>query len=91
MLIEKIGSAAMLEQTAEECVELAQACLKYSRILRGENPASKSLGVVAENLNEEVADVLVCLDELLDSSMADDNSVMHWKHIKRMRFKERFD
>lgn len=38
MLYEIIGKAAMLEQTAEEAAELAQACLKlarYERIERG--------------------------------------------------------
>ena len=37
MLIEKIGIPAMLEQTAEECVELAHACLKLARYYRNEN------------------------------------------------------
>ena len=33
-MIEKIGKAAMLEQLAEECVELAKAALKRARILK---------------------------------------------------------
>lgn len=43
MLAEAIGTPAMLEQTAEECVELAQSCLKLARLMRGENPVHKSL------------------------------------------------
>ena len=31
MLQEVIGTPAMLEQTAEECVELAHACMKLAR------------------------------------------------------------
>ena len=38
MIAEKIGQAALLEQTAEEAAELSHAALKLARILRGENP-----------------------------------------------------
>ena len=37
MLYEIIGKAAMLEQTAEEAAELAQACLKLARYERMKN------------------------------------------------------
>ena len=37
-IIEEIGEAAMLEQLAEECTELAKAALKMARIIRKENP-----------------------------------------------------
>lgn len=33
-IIEEIGEAAMLEQLAEECTELAKAALKMARIIR---------------------------------------------------------
>ena len=36
-IIEEIGEAAMLEQLAEECTELAKAALKMARIIRKEN------------------------------------------------------
>lgn len=35
-IIEEIGEAAMLEQLAEECTELAKAALKMARIIRKE-------------------------------------------------------
>ena len=38
MMIEKIGTPAMLEQLAKEAAELSQAALKLARVLRGENP-----------------------------------------------------
>ena len=41
-IIDTIGLPAMLEQLAEECSELAQASLKYARLLRGENPTPKT-------------------------------------------------
>lgn len=37
-LVNEIGVPAMLEQCAEECTELAQACLKLARKIRNENP-----------------------------------------------------
>ena len=41
-IVDRIGKPAMLEQTAEECAELAHACLKEARRLRGENPTPKT-------------------------------------------------
>ena len=37
-IAKKLTKAAVLEQMSEEAAELAQAALKYARILRGENP-----------------------------------------------------
>lgn len=66
MLIEKIGTTAMLEQTAEEAVELALACLKYARFLRGENKVyGYSEEELKEKLTEEMADVNICIWELI--------------------------
>ena len=38
-VLEMIGTAALLEQLAEESAELAQAALKMARKIRNENPA----------------------------------------------------
>lgn len=85
MLIEKIGEAAMLEQTAEECTELAQACLKMAREIRGENPTFKDMKTVSDNLHEEIADLMVCIAEL-ESEMVSRNRVDDWmrKKVERM-------
>ena len=64
MLIEKIGEPAMLEALAEECSELTQASLKLARYIRGENPTPKSIDDIIENFTEEIADVLICIDEI---------------------------
>ena len=64
-IVEKIGVPALLEQTAEECCELAQACLKMARKLRDENPTPKSIEDIREELIEEMADVEVCLDQIM--------------------------
>ena len=37
-ILEMIGTAALLEQLAEESAELAQAALKTARKIRNENP-----------------------------------------------------
>lgn len=61
-----IGIPALLEQTAEEASELAQACLKMSRKLRGENPTPKNMIQVRNDLLEEVADVMNCLEQIVE-------------------------
>ena len=88
MLIEIIGKSAMLEQTAEECAELAQACLKMARKLRGENPTPKNMGEIINNLEEELADVYVCLGELKDN-VYDSEDVDDWIEKKKNRMEER--
>lgn len=64
-IVDKIGVPALLEQTAEECCELAQACLKMARKLRDENPTPKSVEDIREGLVEETADVMICVDEIM--------------------------
>lgn len=74
MLYERIGLPAMLEQMAEECNELAHACLKYSRYLRNENPVYTEPDEMIRNINEEMADVTITLGELLGSDFTEDNN-----------------
>jgi NTP pyrophosphatase (non-canonical NTP hydrolase) len=50
-----------LAQLAEEASELAQAALKLRRALDGTNPTPKSVDECLENIQEEMADVFVCL------------------------------
>lgn len=88
MLIEIIGKTAMLEQVAEECAELAQASLKLSRKIRGENPTPKSIGDIINNFEEEIADVLICIEELKDN-VYDSEDVDEWIKKKKKRMQER--
>lgn len=62
----KIGDPAMLEQCAEECMELAHACLKMARKMRGENYTPKTEAEILENLKEEYVDVYLCMNSLHD-------------------------
>lgn len=65
-IVERIGEPAFLEQLAEECSELAQAALKTARKYRGENPTPKTIDECYDALQEEIADVMLCMSEYLD-------------------------
>lgn len=84
-IVDYIGEAALLEQTAEEASELSQACLKMARKIRGENPTPKDTNDILENLNEEIADVILYCNELVDVRIAsyDDIGGMAMKKYKR--------
>lgn len=63
-MIERVGLPAELEQTAEECTELAKAALKLARILYGENPTPVTEEQAEKDLTEEYSDVVLCAKEL---------------------------
>ena len=56
-----IPETEALAQLAEEAAELAQAALKLRRAIDGENPTPVRLSEAWSNLQEEIADVLLCL------------------------------
>lgn len=89
MLTEVIGKPAILEQTAEECIELAHACLKLARYLRGENPVYKYVGDIYSNLSEEIADVYICVNELLEAGIISNESIDSNISYKLERMKKR--
>lgn len=66
-IIDQISEAALLEQLAEECAELAQASLKLSRIIRKENPTPVVEQDAYQSFVEEVGDVRLLL-KIMDSS-----------------------
>ena len=66
-IVDRIGKPALLEQTAEECTELAHACLKEARRLRGENPTPCTAEECKAAIMEEMADVSLCLSALDDA------------------------
>lgn len=81
-IYEEVGEPAALELVAEEAAELAQACLKLSRILRGENPTPVPEVLAAEKVMEEAADVQTALSVLSSAQWYDEDKVMHiqWKN-----------
>ena len=89
MLHEIIGTPAMLEQTAEECVEMAHACLKLARHMRGENKVYKTIEEMYSNLSEEIADVSICMDELLSAGIISHESIDSDIIAKKERMRKR--
>lgn len=61
-IAEQLGPEEILCQCAEECSELAQAVLKMRRALVGTTPLTQ--GEARALINEEVADVLNCVEAL---------------------------
>lgn len=88
---QRIGQAALLEQTAEECSELAQAALKMARAMRGENPTPKPIEELKNNLNEEAADVRLCIQTILNAGLIDKKIVSIVMQEKRKRWEERLN
>lgn len=88
-IVDYIGKAALLEQTAEEASELSQACLKMARKIRGENPTPKDTNDILENLNEEIADVNLCCNELIDGKIISNKTIFDIATQKNKRWYER--
>jgi NTP pyrophosphatase (non-canonical NTP hydrolase) len=84
-----IGSPAMLELLAEECTELAQAALKLARKYRGENPTPRTEAECQQSLEEEIADVMTCIDQM--GEIVDMGTVKKVKEEKLDRWKKRMD
>lgn len=62
-IAEKLGKGEILCQLSEECSELIQACLKYNRATKGLTPKTKE--EVCDNLFEEMADVLLIIEQIV--------------------------
>ena len=90
-LVDAIGVPATLEQMAEECNELAHACLKYARYLRNENQVhGKTENELLSNIHEEMADVYVTLRELRKAdNVIDSEQVNCIIDLKRKRMAKR--
>lgn len=87
-VLDMIGTAALLEQLAEESAELAQAALKMARKLRNENPTLKSRADCVANLQEEIADVELCIS-ILPAALNDPAEVGRTMSAKHRRWNER--
>ena len=60
----RVSTPEQLAQLAEEAIELAHAALKVRRALGISNPTPVSLSAALAKLEEELADVLLCLEVL---------------------------
>ena len=70
---EILDKTEILAQLAEEASELAQAALKLRRAIMGVNPTPKSISECESALDEEIADVWLCIREL---GFSDDEHLM---------------
>lgn len=59
-----LPQSEILAQLAEESAELAHAALKMRRVLDGENPTPVGYAQALKDLNEEIADVTLCIEQL---------------------------
>lgn len=84
-----IGKPALLELTAEECVELAHACLKLARVIRQENPTPVTSDEAIANVEEEIADIDICIDELIKSQIINIKNLLDVKRFKMERLGNR--
>ena len=93
-IITHIGMAATYDALAEECAELSKACMKCSRIIRGENPTPVTCKEAHEKMLEEVVDVLNAIDAVFAGLLLSrDNwqKVLKIKNEKLQRWKERVE
>lgn len=92
MIVKEIGVPTLLEQTAEEACELAQACLKMARKLRDENPTPVSVEDIRENLQEEICDIKVCLSLIeTETNITDARNITLAMLEKLTRWQNRLD
>ena len=63
-IAKNLDGSDLVLQLAEEAAELSQACLKYVRACRGNNPTKDSAEVYLKNILEELTDVRVSSDAL---------------------------
>lgn len=87
-ILEMIGTAALLEQLAEDSAELAQTALKMARKIRNENPTPKSHADCVANLQEEIADEELCIS-VLPAALNDPAEVGRTMAAKHRRWNER--
>lgn len=91
-IVDHIGVPALLEQTAEECCELAHACLKMARKLRDENPTPRQIEDIRDDLAEEMADVNVCLSQIIfTTELTNPREMNKLEFEKSKRWFERLD
>lgn len=88
-IVDEIGLPAALEQCAEECSELTQACLKLARKLRNENPTPKTLEECRAALAEEMSDTRECMNVLLNNDFSLVTEVNAAAEQKRGRWMQR--
>ena len=73
---------------AEECAELIQALMKIDRLLYGDDSLRECDVTVYENLDEEVADIILALGNLFDKELVDKGNVVWMAKEKINRYED---
>lgn len=79
-----LGCVELLDQLTEECGELIQAAQKVRRSIKGTTPVSSETAL--ENLNEECADVSLCIDTLARLGLVNGEKVQEIGRFKNGRW-----
>lgn len=88
-IAEKTGTPALLEQVAEECMELAHACIKAARKIRGESYTPDCWPGLSYKIHEETADVINSIDVLHYNGTLDYDMVSEIANAKMARWSDR--
>ena len=90
-ICEHNADTVLLQQLSEELSEATHAALKLSRKLEGKNPTPKTLEQCLSAFQEEVADVLLCLEVCKMRGLYSCDIVEHTVMSKLKRWKERLE
>lgn len=91
-IVRAIGVPAMIEQLAEEALELGHPCVKLARLLRGENKVyGYSEEQLLRSIEEEIADIFVVFMELNAVGVIDGGNVTCITLSKLDRWKKRLE
>ena len=79
-VVDHLDSDDLFLQMAEEAAELSQACLKYVRAHKGNNPTKDSEDVYLNGIIEEFTDVQVCAEAIDITADSDihDSKIHRW-------------
>lgn len=79
-VVDHLDSDDLFLQMAEEAAELSQACLKYVRAHKGNNPTKDSEDVYLKGIIEEFTDVQVCAEAIDITADSDihDSKIHRW-------------
>lgn len=86
---EQLSMEELLTQLAEECAELSKAALKLRRVYNGDNPTPVRRPEAYDNVIEEIADVMLCIDVLGMNDFDHFKKITKIMESKTMRWKQR--
>lgn len=85
----KLTTPELLAMLAEEAAELGHAALKLRRVLDGTNPTPVTFTEAAGKLQEEVADVMLCISVMDYAFEANDDTAHDIQDRKLRRWADR--